>query len=87
MIGLKKNLAMKNRAVIIGVNSFSGSAFAHYLLKKNFSVIGFSRSKIEKPFYLRFNKNEKKIFFFKKDLNSDIEFIIKKIKNLNPIIL
>ncbi len=75
---------MKNRAVIIGVNSFSGSAFAHYLLEKKFSVIGFSRSKIEKPFYLRFNKNEKKFSFFKKDLNSDINFIIKKIKKFKP---
>ena len=66
MIGLKKNLIMKNRAVIIGVNSFSGSSFANYLLKKKFSIIGFSRSKIEKPFILDLTKMKKNFLFLKK---------------------
>jgi dTDP-glucose 4,6-dehydratase len=75
---------MKNKAVIIGVNSFSGSAFANYLLKKNFLILGFSRSKIEKSCYLRFDKNNKKFSFYKKDLNLDINFIIQKIKKFKP---
>ena len=84
MIGLKKNLMNKNKAVIIGVNSFSGNAFANYLLNKNFTILGFSRSNIEKQHFLRFNKKNKKITFFKKNLNSDINFIIKKIKKFKP---
>ena len=43
---------MKNKtAFVIGINSFSGSSFAKYLLDKNFKVYGFGRSKFpEKHF-------------------------------------
>ena len=35
----------KSKFLIIGSNSFSGSSFISYLLKKKFKVIGISRSK------------------------------------------
>ncbi len=74
----------KNKAVIIGVNSFSGNSFANYLLGKNFKVIGFSRSKREKKYYSRISKSDKKFFFYKKNINLDLKYIIKKISQFRP---
>tara|TARA_B100001173_G_C15995011_1_gene550681 strand:+ start:778 stop:1764 length:987 start_codon:yes stop_codon:yes gene_type:complete len=74
----------KNKAVILGVNSFSGNSFANYLLEKNYKILCFSRSSIEKDHYLRFDKKNQKFKFYKKDINKDLKFIIKKIKEFKP---
>jgi len=69
-----------NKAVVIGSNSFSGSSFIKYLLKKNFKVIGISRSSQKKDFFCLHDKKHKNFIFKKLDINKDIKKIIKIIK-------
>ena len=67
--------------LIIGSNSFAGSAFVNFLLTKKHKVVGVSRSKELKKVYLPYktNKfNKKNFVFFKADLNKD--------KDLNKIV-
>jgi dTDP-glucose 4,6-dehydratase len=85
-----KNHLATSAILIIGSNSFSGSSFVDFLLKKKLFVIGISRRKEISPVFLRYfnNKNKKKFFkFYKCDLNKDI-FIFKKIiKKFKPSII
>ena len=57
--------------LIIGSNSFSGSSFVNFLLKKNKKVLGVSRSKEPNKVFLSYKNNEKiKNFkFIKIDIN------------------
>ena len=76
---------MKNKtAFVIGINSFSGSSFAKYLLDKNFKVYGFGRSKFPEKHFAPFDKNVKNFKFFKKDINKDTKFIISTLKKIKP---
>lgn len=59
------------KVLIIGSNSFSGQAFINFLLKKNISVIGISRSKIKKDHFLSFNKNDKNFKFYQLNINNN----------------
>ena len=62
----------KDKFLIIGSNSFSGSNFINYLLEKNISVIGVSRSAEINDQFLMYKKSKNiKLFkFFKIDLNN-----------------
>ena len=42
--------------LVIGSNSFSGSQFTNFLLKKNFEVLGVSRSDEPDDIFLPYNK-------------------------------
>lgn len=76
---------MKNKiAFIVGVNSFSGSSFAKYLLDKNFKVYGFGRSEFPQKHFTPFAKNARNFKFFKKDINKDNKFIITTLKKIKP---
>ena len=76
---------MQNRiAFIIGVNSFSGSSYAKFLLNKNFKVYGFGRSNFPKRHFSVLNQNNKNLKFFKKDINNDLNFIVSKVKKIRP---
>ena len=44
---------MKKKFLVLGSNSFSGSSFINFLLKKNYKVLGTSRSKEYDKAYLR----------------------------------
>ena len=74
------------KILIIGSNSFAGSDFIDFLLKKNYMVFGVSRSKEYNKNYLRYtnNKNLKNFKFckinlnIKKDINKLIQIINKK---------
>ena len=71
---------MKKIILIIGSNSFSGSHFVNLLLKKNFKVIGISRSKEPLKCYLPYEDN-KKISNLLTDLHLDYLF-----KNLSILL-
>ncbi len=78
---------MKKKFLIIGSNSFTGSNFVNYCLNKNHKIIGISRSKELKDFYLAYKNNKKlnnNFTFFKLDLNKDLKKIIKLIKKIKP---
>jgi dTDP-glucose 4,6-dehydratase len=76
---------MKKKILIIGSNSFSGSNMINYLLKKDFNIIGVSRSKEPSNIFLPYKKNLNKNFIFKKlNLNKDINKVINLIKKFKP---
>lgn len=73
------------KILIIGSNSFSGSNMINFLLKKDFSIIGISRSKEPFNIFLPYSTNTNFNFTFKKlDLNKDINKIINLIKKFKP---
>ena len=57
----------KKYILVIGSNSFSGSSFIDFALKKNFNIIGISRSKQPNTLFLKYknNKNYNKFKFLK----------------------
>jgi dTDP-glucose 4,6-dehydratase len=74
-----------NKILIIGSNSFAGSSFIDYLLKKKIKVIGVSRrSEINKE-YLRYKNNNYihnfKFYSINLNLKKDLNKLIKIIKN------
>ena len=77
---------MKDRYLIIGSNSFSGSNFINYILSKKVKVIGTSRSNEINKIYLSYKKNKlvKNFSFFKVDLNHDYLKLFKIIKKFKP---
>lgn len=68
--------------LILGSNSFSGSSFINYLLNKNKSVLGISRSKEIDKVFLSYtsNKNIKKYKFIKLDINKNSELFLEILK-------
>ena len=76
---------MQKKFFVLGSNSFSGSNFINFLLKKNCKVIGVSRSNEYKKIYLpyTYSSNLKAFKFFKVNINNDLKklkLIIKKFK-------
>ena len=74
-----------NKAVILGCNSFSGSHLTFYLLKKNFKILGFSRS-IKEDIFLPYKKSPylKNFNFIKFNLKTDFNLIKHKIDKFRP---
>lgn len=71
---------MIKKILILGSNSFAGSTFANFCLKKKIKVHGVSRSKLSDNFNLLNKKLKKKFSFFRYDLNKDRKKIISLIK-------
>jgi dTDP-glucose 4,6-dehydratase len=73
--------------LLIGSNSFAGANFAKYLLDKKYRVIGVSRSKELKSFYLPYFKSKylHNFQFFKINLNKDqdLKILINLVKKYN----
>ena len=77
----------KERFLIIGSNSFSGSSFIKYLLENNYEVLGVSRSDELDNIFLPYkwdnlidfkeNASVDGFNFEKIDLNKDLEKLIK----------
>tara|TARA_B100000768_G_scaffold172376_1_gene180549 strand:+ start:327 stop:1307 length:981 start_codon:yes stop_codon:yes gene_type:complete len=72
------------KALIIGSNSFYGSTYTNFLLKKKFKVIGISRSKIKKKHFLPFDIKDKNFKFYKLDINLHLQKILDLIKKFKP---
>ena len=77
---------MKNKFLVLGSNSFSGSNFINLLLKKNCEVVGISRSNEYNEIYLPYKKslNLKSFKFFKIDINKDLNKILQVVKKFKP---
>ncbi len=76
---------MRKKFLVLGSNSFSGSNFINFLLKKNQSVIGVSRSNEYKKIYLPYKNspNFKNFKFYKININKNLKklkIIVKKFK-------
>lgn len=77
---------MNNSFLILGSNSFSGSNFINFLLKKKIKVIGLSRSSEINFRYLPYknNKNLKLFKFIKFDMNKNLNIFNKILDKYQP---
>lgn len=76
-------MSKKNKFLVIGSNSFTGSHFIDFLINKNIECFGVSRSAESQIEFLPYkrNKNVNKNFKFKQiDLNKDIDSLVKIIE-------
>ena len=65
------------KILVLGSNSFAGSCFINFILKKKFKVIGVSRSNEKNKYeciYFK-NKNLKNFKFIKADINKNLDKI------------
>jgi len=71
--------------LVLGCNSFSGSHFVNYLLKKNYRVFGIGRS-IKPKIFLAYSKNSnlQNFKYFKLDFNKNFYDLKKKILKYKP---
>lgn len=71
----------KKKFLILGSNSFSGSHFVDYILKKKYRVIGVSRSKEPNDVFLPYKKSKfiKNFKFIRVDLNKNTSYLKKLI--------
>ena len=77
---------MQKKFIVLGSNSFSGSNFINFLLKKNCKVIGVSRSNEYNKIYLPYlnSSNLKSFKFFKVNINKNIKKLKLIIKKFRP---
>ncbi len=75
---------MKEKVVVIGSNSFSGSDFVDLLLEKgNYSVIGISRSPEKSALFLSYKRHKDADFkFYQMDMNKDMPKILDLMNDL-----
>jgi len=73
------------KILILGISSFSGSAFADFMLTKNFSVVGTYRRRKNNLYQPHLqNKNIKNFQSFKIDININLKKLLKIIKKYKP---
>lgn len=74
------------KVLVIGSNSFSGSDFIDLLLeKKEYQVLGVSRSPEKNGLFLPYKKRDLKNFqFFQIDLNNDLEKLDRLLDDFGP---
>ena len=76
---------MKEAVAILGINSFSGSTFTEFLLKRDIPIVGFARStnldEIFLPYRMKLDPGASKVEVFESNLISDHEFIAETILN------
>ncbi|MDZ4726941.1 MAG: GDP-mannose 4,6-dehydratase [Leptospira sp.] len=73
---------MKSKIIVIGSNSFSGASFVDFCAESGFDVIAISRSEEYPNVFLPYKLNKRKnVTFVKADLNTDIDLIVKTIKD------
>ena len=77
---------MRKKFLVLGSNSFSGSNFISFALKKNCKVIGFSRSKEYKKVYLPYKNshNLSNFKFFRININNDLNKLKSVFKDFRP---
>jgi len=72
--------------IVLGSNSFSGSNFINFLLRKNCEVIGISRSKQCNAVYLPYasSLNINLFKFYKLDINENLKKLLSIVKKFKP---
>jgi len=77
---------MRKKFLVLGSNSFSGSNFINFLLKKDLNVIGVSRSDEYKKIYLPYKNspNLKNFKFYKININANLKKLKLIVKRFKP---
>jgi dTDP-glucose 4,6-dehydratase len=75
--------------VVLGSNSFSGSHFVSRLITAKHEILGISRSLENDKVFTPYSRKESVtgFTFVKADLNKDLLFIVKKIKEFSPEVI
>ena len=70
------------KIIVLGSNSFAGSCYVDYLLNKNYTIYGFSRSLEPSKLLLKYkyNKKIKNFKFIRFDINYNLNFLNKFLK-------
>jgi len=78
---------MKN-IIVLGSNSFAGSSFVDFCLKKNLKIIGISRSSQKNKWELKYltNNNINKFKFYKININKNLDKLKKIINKKSTIV-
>jgi len=76
----------KNKVIVIGSNSFSGSDFVDLLLEEGkYSVVGISRSPEKSELFLPYKRHKNADFkFYQLDMNKDMKKIIELVDSFKP---
>ena len=79
-------MSRKNKYLIIGSNSFSGTSFVDYLVRQGNPVIGTSRSKEPNSAFLpyRWSENQNRFKFYNYDLNIHLDEIMDLVNKEKP---
>jgi len=79
----------QKKILVIGSNSFSGASYIDFELNKNSKIIGISRSKEYKDFFLpyKFNKKILNFKFYQLNINKNLAKIISIIDDFKPSIV
>jgi dTDP-glucose 4,6-dehydratase len=79
-------MSNKQKVVVIGSNSFSGSDFVDLLLENGrYEVVGISRSPEKSPLFLPYKSHVQAYFkFYRMDMNKDMSRIIQLIESFEP---
>lgn len=76
---------MEEKIAVIGSNSFSGAHFVDYAIDNGAEIIGISRSPEPTPVFLPYKKKPASSFrFYHRDLNHDLDKIMKIIQDFQP---
>lgn len=75
---------IKKKFLVLGSNSFSGSSFCNYLIKKNINFHAISRSSEINRIFLSYKWDNHKIKFHKIDINKNLPILEKLIKKFKP---
>jgi len=70
--------------LILGSNSFAGSNFINYILRKNLKVVAVSRSAEYRNELLAYHKLKKKVKFYRVDINNNLKRLEKIINKFKP---
>lgn len=80
--GPKDRYNMKDKVIVLGSNSFSGSYFVDFLLSKSIETIGISRSAEPNGVFLPYKKNNTSLYkFYQLDLNHQLDAIMKVVED------
>jgi dTDP-glucose 4,6-dehydratase len=72
---------MKDKILVIGSNSFSGASYVKFLLERNHSVLGVSRSEEKGELFLPYKWIKHQDFTFNKfDLNYDVDSLVSLVQ-------
>jgi len=77
---------VKKKFLVLGSNSFSGSNFINFILKKNCKVVGVSRSKEYRKIYLPYknSQNLNNFKFFKININNNLKKLKSVVRDFRP---
>lgn len=82
-------MRIDTRFAVLGSNSFAGSTFISNALRREFKVIGFSRSQEQSPIFSQVSQKFKseEFKFIQANINRDLELIMYELNKFKPDVI